>query len=202
MFNILLCGVGGQGTVLASKMLANCAINRGETAHTAETIGMAQRGGSVVSHVRIGSDAFSPLIPKGCADTVIAFEPAECVRVLPYLKNDGQILVNTLPVKPTTDTLARTSYEAADMFDFLDRQGVDYRPVDGAAILNAVGSARSLNVALLGAASAMGAVPCTLDELETVIHTAMKPQFCEQNLKALRFGAALLAESCGFHGNM
>ena len=193
MFNILLCGVGGQGTVLASKMLANCAINRGETAHTAETIGMAQRGGSVVSHVRIGADAFSPLIPKGCADTIIAFEPAECVRALPYLKKGGRILVNTLPVKPTTDTLAKTSYEAAEMFAFLEEQGVDYRTVDGAAILEAVGSAKSLNVALLGAASAVGAVPCSLDELETVIRTAMKPQFCEQNLKALSFGAKQMA---------
>ncbi len=194
MFNILLCGVGGQGTVLASKMLANCAVNRGETAHTAETIGMAQRGGSVVSHVRIGSDAFSPLIPKGCADTVIAFEPAECVRVLPYLKNGGRILVNTLPVKPTTDTLAKTSYDAQQMLAFLKEQGVDYRPVDGAAIIRALGGAKSLNVALLGAASAMGMVPCSLDEMETVIRTAMKPQFCEQNLKALRLGAALIAE--------
>ena len=194
MFNILLCGVGGQGTVLASKMLANCAVNRGETAHTAETIGMAQRGGSVVSHVRIGSDAFSPLIPKGCADTVIAFEPAECVRVLPYLKNGGRILVNTLPVKPTTDTLAKTSYDAQQMLAFLKEQGVDHRPVDGAAIIRALGGAKSLNVALLGAASAMGMVPCSLDEMETVIRTAMKPQFCEQNLKALRLGAALSAE--------
>ena len=194
MFNILLCGVGGQGTVLASKMLANCAVNRGETAHTAETIGMAQRGGSVVSHVRIGSDAFSPLIPKGCADTVIAFEPAECVRVLPYLKSGGRILVNTLPVKPTTDTLAKTSYDAQQMLAFLKEQGVDYRPVDGAAIIRALGGAKSLNVALLGAASAMGMVPCSLDEMETVIRTAMKPQFCEQNLKALRLGASLIAE--------
>lgn len=196
MFNILLCGVGGQGTVLASKMLANCAINRGETAHTAETIGMAQRGGSVVSHVRIGADCFSPLIPKGCADTVIAFEPAECVRVFPFLKKGGKIVVNTQPVKPTTDTLSKTSYEAAAMFDFLKAQGADYAAVDGAAVIKALGSAKSLNVALLGAASALGAVPCTLEELETVIRTAMKPQFCAQNLRALALGAELIRTNC------
>ena len=73
--NILLCGVGGQGTVLASKLLAQCAINRGLGAHTAETIGMAQRGGCVVSHVRIGAAA-SPLIPEHAADLILAFEPA------------------------------------------------------------------------------------------------------------------------------
>ena len=91
MINIILCGVGGQGTVLASKILASAAGARGESAHTAETIGMAQRGGSVVSHVRIGEDAYSPLIAKGCADTIIAFEPAEAVRAFPYLKKGGRI---------------------------------------------------------------------------------------------------------------
>jgi len=195
MNNILLCGVGGQGTVLASKMLANCAIRRGEDAHTAETIGMAQRGGSVVSHVRIGNGAFSPLIPKGCADTVIAFEPAECVRVFPYLKNGGKVLVNTLPIKPTTDTLAKTSYDVREMLKFLDERCVDYRTVDGAKIITEVGSAKSLNVALLGAASALEIVPCTLAELEEVIRTNMKPQFCEQNLRALTFGAKLILHS-------
>ncbi len=192
MNNILLCGVGGQGTVLASKMLANCAIRRGEAAHTAETIGMAQRGGSVVSHVRIGDGVFSPLIPKGCADTIIAFEPAECVRVFPYLKKGGKILVNTLPIKPTTDTLAKTSYEVQTMLDFLDEQGVNRQTIDGAKIIAEIGSAKSLNVALLGAASALGMVPCTLQELEAVIRTSMKPQFCEQNLCALALGAEMV----------
>ena len=103
--DILLAGVGGQGTVLASKILARCAIARGETAHTAETIGMAQRGGCVTSHVRIGN-ASAPLIARGCADTIIAFEPAEAVRALPYLKKGGAVIVNTAAVKPVTDTLA------------------------------------------------------------------------------------------------
>ena len=77
MRNILLCGVGGQGTVLASKILAKSALERGETVHTAETIGMAQRGGSVVSHVRIGEDCIAPLISRGQADVLLAFEAAE-----------------------------------------------------------------------------------------------------------------------------
>ena len=83
-YNILLCGVGGQGTVLASKLLAATAGAADLTVHSAETIGMAQRGGPVTSHVRIGADAFSPLIPKGSADLIIAFEPAEAVRNLDY----------------------------------------------------------------------------------------------------------------------
>ena len=75
-YNILLCGVGGQGTVLASKLLAAAAGRADRTVHSAETIGMAQRGGPVTSHVRIGDDVYSPLIPKSCADLIIAFEPA------------------------------------------------------------------------------------------------------------------------------
>ena len=91
MYNILLSGVGGQGTVLASKLIAAAALAKGLTVHTAETIGMAQRGGCVVSHVRIGENVYSPLIPKGTADVIIAFEPAEAVRVASYLKKGGTI---------------------------------------------------------------------------------------------------------------
>ena len=86
MLNILLTGVGGQGTVLAAKVLAQAALEKGWQVRTAETIGMAQRGGSVVSHVRYGSQIETPLIPEHSADVMIAFEPAEAVRCLRYLR--------------------------------------------------------------------------------------------------------------------
>ncbi|MBQ5587217.1 MAG: 2-oxoacid:acceptor oxidoreductase family protein, partial [Selenomonadales bacterium] len=93
MKNCLLCGVGGQGTVLASRIIASAAMEKGLFARTAETIGMAQRGGSVVSHVRLGDDIQSSLIPLGQAELLIAFEPCEAVRCLPYLKADATIIV-------------------------------------------------------------------------------------------------------------
>ena len=93
MKNILLAGVGGQGTVLASKIIAHCAINSGLNARTAETIGMAQREGSVNSHVRIGNELFSPQICEGQADILISMELAETVRGLKWLRPDGIILV-------------------------------------------------------------------------------------------------------------
>ena len=99
--SILLAGVGGQGTVLASKLIAQAAIDLGFPARTAETIGMAQRGGCVVSHVRIG-EAHSPLIPKGKADIIIGFEPAEAVRCLPYLKEEGVVVTTKKAIKPVT----------------------------------------------------------------------------------------------------
>ena len=102
--DILICGVGGQGTVLASKIIAASAMDEGSAVHSAETIGMAQRGGSVTSHVRIG-EAYAPLIPQGAADMILAFEPAEAVRNLGYLKKDGIVIVNRVPVKPVTESL-------------------------------------------------------------------------------------------------
>ena len=116
--DVLICGVGGQGTVLASKLIAAAAMEEGNTVHSAETIGMAQRGGSVTSHVRIG-EAFSPLIPKGKGDMILAFEPAEAVRNLSYLKKDGTVIVNASPVKPTTESLHETGYDGTEMIAYL-----------------------------------------------------------------------------------
>ena len=106
--DILICGVGGQGTVLASRIIAAAAMEEGNRVHSAETIGMAQRGGSVTSHVRIGEEAFSPLIPFGSADLLLAFEPAEAVRNLKYLRKDGAAVVNTAPTRPVTESLQST----------------------------------------------------------------------------------------------
>ena len=189
MINILLSGVGGQGTVLASKIIAKCAIAHGETAHTAETIGMAQRGGCVVSHVRIGDGAYSPLIPHGCADVIIAFEPAEAVRVIPYLKQGGTVIVNTAPTKPVTDSLSDTAYDAQPMLDYLASTDAEVTAVDGAKIIAACGSAKALNIALLGAAAKTGTIGVTVSELEQVVRTTLKPAFQEANLCALYLGA-------------
>lgn len=184
--DILLAGVGGQGTVLASKILARCAIARGENAHTAETIGMAQRGGCVTSHVRIGNTA-APLIARGCADSIIAFEPAEAVRALPYLKKDGAVIVNTAAVKPVTDTLASTGYEGAAMTEYIMKLGLKAVFIDAEAIARECGSSRVVNMALLGAAAAVDGAGATIEELEAVVET-LAPRFREANLKALRLG--------------
>ena len=117
--DILICGVGGQGTVLASKLTASAAMREGNIVHSAETIGMAQRGGSVTSHVRIGDKAFSPLIPDGKADLILAFEPAEAVRNLHFLKIGGSVIVNSHPVKPITESLNDTGYDGTKMIEFL-----------------------------------------------------------------------------------
>ena len=185
--NVLLAGVGGQGTVLASKLLARCAIARGEMAHTAETIGMAQRGGCVTSHVRVGK-ASSPLIPKGRADAIIAFEPAEAVRALSYLKEGGAVIVNTAAVKPVTDTLSASGYAADQMIEYLKKIPARVVFVDGEKIARACGSMKVVNMALLGAAAEAGAIGATGEEIERAA-ASLAPKFREANRKAIQLGA-------------
>jgi indolepyruvate ferredoxin oxidoreductase beta subunit len=186
--NILLAGVGGQGTVLASKILAQCAMDRGERAHTAETIGMAQRGGSVVSHVRIGA-AYSPLIPKGTADALIGFEPAEAARCIAYLKPGGVVIVSDRAIQPTTSSLSGVTYSAGAAIDFLKASAARVYVVDAEAICRECGSYRALNLALLGAAAASGAIGVTADEIAAALPKLVAARHIETNLVALRLGA-------------
>lgn len=190
MRNILLCGVGGQGTVLASKILAKSAMERGETVHTAETIGMAQRGGSVVSHVRIGEDCFAPLISRGQADVILAFEAAEAVRNLPYLKDGGTVVVSNTAVKPVTDALSKTDYDGQVMLDYLTRQNVRLVVVDGEELIRKCGSAKVLNIALLGAAARADVIGMTVEDIRHIVETTLAPKFQAMNLQALELGAA------------
>ena len=188
----LLCGVGGQGTVLASRLIAASAMQKGQMARTAETIGMAQRGGCVVSHVRIGEEIASPLIPKGKADVLIGFEPAEAVRNLSYLKKDGIVIVNSKAVAPVTASLSKSVYTGEEMLDFLKAQPVKLIVADGDAICRECGSSKVLNIALLGAAVATGELGISLTELEEAVKTRTKPQFFTMNQKAMHAGAALV----------
>lgn len=183
--NCLLCGVGGQGTVLASKLISAAAMKKGLKARSAETIGMAQRGGCVVSHVRIGDQIYSPLIPKGGADVIIAFEPAEAVRCLPYLKKNGTVIVNTKPVIPVTASLGIGNYTGAEMIQYLREHVQNLIIVNGDEIAEKLHSAKALNVALLGAAAKSGALGLSIEELEDVILERIPEKFRELNLNAL-----------------
>lgn len=187
--DILICGVGGQGTVLASKLIAAAAMNCGNTVHSAETIGMAQRGGSVTSHVRIGDTAFSPLIPKGTADILLAFEPAEAVRNLSYLKKDGVVIVNSNPVKPTTESLNDTGYDGTELLAYLKTK-CNCLVIDAEALCAPFGSSRYFNVAILGAAAGTGWLGISSDALLQEIETRVPAKFVETNKKAFLAGIA------------
>ena len=131
--NIILTGVGGQGTVLASKLIAAASLAKGYEVMSAETIGMAQKGGSVFSHLRVGEGLYSPMIRKGTADLLLAFEPAEAVRMLPYLRETGTLVVSSHPVMPVTAALAGTDYTGSEMVAYLRREVRALHVLDGAA---------------------------------------------------------------------
>ncbi len=185
--NCMLAGVGGQGTVLASKLIAQSAMNQGLNARTAETIGMAQRGGCVVSHVRVGEEIHSPMIPVGEADLILGFEPAEAVRCLPYLKKDGAVVVSKKAIRPVTASLGG-HYDGDDMLSYLKDHVKHLIVVDGEAICNQCGSAKVLNVALLGAACGAGLLGISEKELEETIQKRLPQRFIEMNTKALHAG--------------
>ena len=184
--SIVLCGVGGQGTILASKLLAAAAMSKGLPVKTAETIGMAQRGGSVFSHVRIGDGVASPLIGRGRADLIIAFEPAEAVRQLPYLREGGTVVVSTRPIIPVSATIGGPVYDLAAVRAYLREQvGEKLVVVDADAAAEALGSAKCLNVVLLGAAVRTRVLALTADDIRSAIAARLPERFHELNFRAL-----------------
>ncbi|NLV37179.1 MAG: indolepyruvate oxidoreductase subunit beta [Clostridiaceae bacterium] len=186
--NCMIAGVGGQGTVLASKLIAAAAMRKGFDVRTTETIGMAQRGGCVVSHVRIGSNISSPLIPLGSADAIIAFEPAEAVRVMPYLKEAGVLILMDTAVKPVASSLTGDSYRTSDMIDYLKEHVERLVVINGQQLLTRCGNAKTLNVALLGTAIESGIFPFGNKELEEAIKELLPQRFLEINLTSFEIG--------------
>ncbi len=190
MKNILLCGVGGQGTVLASKLIAQAAMEKGMKAKSAETIGMAQRCGSVVSHVRFGQEIYSPLIPMGQADVIMAFEPGEAMRAIPYLKEGGSMIVCPDAILPVTASLGIGGYSGIKAVEYLKEHVKSLVLVDGTSICKECGSPKVLNVALLGAAAAGGMLGITIEEMENAVMNRVPDKLKDMNRKALQLGAA------------
>ena len=197
MINCIVTGVGGQGTVLASKLIAQSAMNKGMKVRTSETIGMSQRGGGVVSHVRIGDEIHSPLININSADVIIGFEPAEAVRYLPYLKEDGTVIVANNPIKPVTDSLSDTNYNGSDMIKYLKDNVAHLFVLDAETVFAECGSAKVLNTALLGVAAASGVLGFSMEEMEKSIHEKVREKFIDMNIKALHFGAETFLKEKG-----
>jgi len=191
-YNIIIAGTGGQGTVLAGKLLSTPAIKKGLFARTSETIGMAQRGGSVTSHVRFSDndDAVpSPILGQKTADMLIAMELSETVRVLPLLKDNGVIFTCNNAVFPTTG-----NYEPEEFLTYLKKAAPDAFIADTAEFIKENG-AKTLNVFLLGLAAASGNLPFTADELEEALRETIPAKFLEINLTA--FGAGKEAYNHG-----
>lgn len=197
MINISLAGIGGQGSVLAAKILVEAARAKGWQVRTAETTGMAQRGGDVMSHVRMGNngeEVFSPLPGDASDDAIIALEPGEGLRALHLLKPEGVMVVARSGVAPTVGDFKSPTYNPSKMLAALHASGARVVEVDDAALCGALGSRKALNIIMLASAlravndpasaSALRGV-LTLDDMRAVIPSCVKERFVEMNLRAI-----------------
>ncbi|MEA4832008.1 MAG: indolepyruvate oxidoreductase subunit beta [Oscillospiraceae bacterium] len=186
--NILIAGVGGQGTVLCSRLIAAAAMEAGLFVRTAETIGMAQRGGSVVSHVRTYSEKCSSMIPQGEADILIAFEPAEAAANLKYLKPDGSLIFSPSPVYSSAPKNA--AYDPSAVCNYLTnlRNKIYVIVFDPLSVASAIGNPKVMNTVMVGAALGKGLLPFSIEDTESAVRKIVKPTHVEINLAALRAG--------------
>lgn len=187
--NIVLCGVGGQGTILASRLIADAAMEKGIPVRSAETIGMAQRGGCVFTNLRLGSGVRTPRIGLGRADLLIAFEPAEAVRMLPYLKEGGSVVSSAQPIMPVSAMIGAVPYHEEEILDYLKQNVPRLTLADGEEAARELGTAKCLNVVLLGAAVRSGALGLSEEDLMGAIRRRLPEKLHALNERALYFTA-------------
>ena len=188
--NILIVGVGGQGVVLASNLLAEAALAGGFDVKKNDTLGMAQRGGSVVSHLRYGESVASPLIPAGEADVLIGFEKLEAARWAHFLKPDGVAVVNDLALPPLSVTLGTDTYPTdAELSSMLHRFTPQTHLVRGTATAEALGNAKMVNTVLLGYAAKFLGIDAPL--LMSTIEAALPQKLRRANVAAFEAGQKL-----------
>ena len=183
--NILFTGVGGQGILLASELTAYAQLAAGYDVKKSEVHGMAQRGGSVVAHLKYGERVYSPLIEPGTADIQVAFEELEAARYLPYLHRDSAVVVNTQKILPPAVAAGKIPYPE-NILDELRSRGIRVVALDAFAVAGEIGEIRTANVVMVGAMSNFLAVSPGV--FLTVIDQRVKEQFREVNKKAFVAG--------------
>ena len=183
--NILIVGVGGQGTLLASKIMGKCFVDSGYDVKVSEVHGMSQRGGSVVTYVRYGDKVWSSVIEKGEADIIISFEQLEAARWLPYLKPDGVIISNTQQIDPMPVIMGQTEYPE-DILEKIRKLGVNVMAVGADELAMKAGTIKAANTVLLGAAAHF----TDIDEAEWIeaVRTTVPQKTVDVNLKAFKLG--------------
>ncbi|MBR0535955.1 MAG: indolepyruvate oxidoreductase subunit beta [Clostridia bacterium] len=182
---IMIVGVGGQGTLLASRILGSALLSKGYDVKVSEVHGMSQRGGSVVTYVKYGEKVYSPVIGEGEADLILAFEQLEAARWLPCLKTDGKVIVNTQKIDPMSVVIGDSVYPENVLAD-VRAAGAEVQQLDALPLAVEAGSAKAVNVVLIGAM----AKNTDIDKeiwLEAV-KSCVPPKFLELNLKAFELG--------------
>ena len=185
--NIMIVGVGGQGSLLASKLLGKLFLSRGYDVKVSEVHGMSQRGGSVVTYVRYGGKVYSPIIDKGQADFILSFELLEAARWTEYLKPGGRIVTNTQQINPMPVITGAAQYPQG-LVEKMRQAGMDVDAFDALSLAEEAGSAKAVNIVLLGRLSK--SFDFTRAEWEQAIRESVPPKFLELNLRAFALGAS------------
>lgn len=183
--NIMIVGVGGQGSLLASKLLGNLFLSEGYDVKVSEVHGMSQRGGSVVTYVRYGDKVYSPVIDEGEADFIVSFEILEAARWLKYLKADGQIVTSIQSIDPMPVITGAAKYPE-NLSDKLKATGINVDVMDCLALAKEAGSVKAVNVVLIGRLSHYFDIP--EEEWIKVIKDTVPEKFVEMNVKAFELG--------------
>jgi indolepyruvate ferredoxin oxidoreductase, beta subunit len=187
--NIIISGTGGQGVVLLSELLGSAAVRDGIAVKGSEVLGMAQRGGSVFSNIRLGGDALAPLTPEGRVDVIIAVEPSEALRNIQYLVKGGVVVLNSRTVLPFTVFLGMGSYPTPKEIQAgLSKVTDKIITLDATAIALAAGSIQAANVVMLGALYGTGLMPMSIDTAKAAIMGRFKGKAGETNIKAFDLG--------------
>lgn len=186
---VIICGVGGQGVVLMSELLGNAAVRDGIAVKGSEVLGMAQRGGSVFSNLRLGSGIYAPLTPEGKCDVMVAVEPSEALRNIQYLSRSSMVVLNTREVKPFTVFLGSSGYPALEeILEKLKRASERVIALDAARLAQEAGNLQTTNVVMLGALFGTGLMPIKVETAKEVVKARVPVKAIDVNLKAFDLG--------------
>jgi len=183
--SVMIVGVGGQGSLLASRLLGTLLTDEGFDVKVSEVHGMSQRGGSVVTYVRYGDRVYSPIVTEGECDFIISFEKLEAARYAGCLRRGGKIIVNTQEIDPMPVITGAAEYPA-DVLETMKAQGFDVDDFDALAPAMEAGSAKAVNIVLMGHFAACTEIP--KEKWTAALRKVVKPQFLDMNLKAFDLG--------------
>ena len=183
--SVMIVGVGGQGSLLASKLLGRLLVDEGYDVKVSEVHGMSQRGGSVVTYVRFGDKVYSPIVTEGEADIIIAFEKLEAARYAKYLNTEGKIIVNTQQIDPMPVIIGAAQYPAG-VLEELTAKGLSVEALDALSLARQAGSAKAVNIVLMGRAAKYFDIP--YERWLAAIENTVAPKFVEMNKKAFDLG--------------
>ena len=183
--NVMIVGVGGQGSLLASKLLGRLLLSKGYDIKVSEVHGMSQRGGSVVTYVRFGDKVYSPVIDKGEADFIVSFELLEAARWTEFLKPGGKIITNTQKINPMPVIIGAAEYPE-NLLEKMTQAGLDVDALDALTLAEEAGSSKAVNLVLMGRLSKYFDIPA--EEWMDAIEKSVPAKFLEMNKKAFSLG--------------